>query len=155
MYSIAGRLVNLTETHGITSIFTYLTEQEAGATVTSHGIFSIFHNIILLRYVEAEGQLKRSMLILKMRASSHDQSILQITIQNKIGIKIIGDMKDYEGILTGVAKKVYQKYLEDEKKIDEKETRDRQRRRSDMDVHQKKTAQQRKRAKLGRKRNRI
>jgi circadian clock protein KaiC len=155
MYSIANRLVNLTETHGITSIFTYLTDQEAGATVTSHGIFSIFHNIILLRYVEAEGQLKRSMLILKMRASSHDQSILQIAIQNKIGIKITGDMKEYEGILTGVAKKVFQKYLEDEKKIDEKETRDRQRRRSDMDARQKKIVQRRKRAKLGRKRNRI
>ena len=123
MYSIVKRIVNLTEIHGVTSIFTFLTDQEAGATVTSHEIFSIFHNIILLRYVEAEAQLRRSMLILKMRASNHDQSILQIDIQNKIGLKITGDMKDYEGILTGVAKKVYQKYLEEEKRIGEKEKR--------------------------------
>lgn len=151
MYFIVKRLVNLTEAHGITSIFTFLTDQEAGASVTSYGIFSIFHNIILLRYVEAEGQLKRSMLILKMRASNHDQSILQIGIEKKIGLKIAGDMKDYEGILTGVAKKVYQKYLEEEKRIGEKETKDRHTRRANLDVRQKKIAQQMARAKLRRK----
>jgi circadian clock protein KaiC len=140
MYSIVKRVVNLTETHGITSIFTFLTDQQAGAAVTSHGIFSIFHNIILLRYVEAESQLKRSMLILKMRASNHDQTILQVAIQNKIGLKITGDMRGYEGILTGVAKKVYQKYLEDEKRTIEKETKGRRRRRANLDTRQKKIA---------------
>jgi len=155
IYFIAKRIINLAEAHGITSIFTFLTDQEAGASVTSYGIFSIFHNIILLRYVEAEGQLKRSMLILKMRASNHDQSILQIEIENKVGIKIAGDMKEYEGILTGVAKRVYQKYLEEEKRIGEKEIKDRERRRANLDVRQKKIAQQMVRAKLRKKRDRI
>jgi hypothetical protein len=91
------------------------------------------------------------MLILKMRASNHDQSILQIGIENKIGLKIAGDMKGYEGILTGVAKKVYQKYLEEEKRIGEKETKDRETRRANLDVRQKKIAQQMARAKLRRK----
>jgi circadian clock protein KaiC len=154
MYSIVKRIVNLTETHGITSIFTYLTDQEAGGAVISHDIFSIFHNIILLRYVEAEGQLKRSMLILKMRASSHDQSILQIAIQDKAGLIITGDMKEYEGILTGVAKKAYQKYLKEEKRIGEKETKDRQRRKANLVARQKKIAHQMKRTKLRRKGNR-
>ena len=153
MYSIVKRLANLTEIHGITSIFTFLTDQDAGATVTSHEIFSIFHNIILLRYVEAEGQLIRSMLILKMRASNHDQTILQISFQDKIGLKIMGDMSGYEGILTGVAKKVYQKYLVDEKRISEKEAKDRQRRKASHNSRQKTIAQQTKRAKLRRKRD--
>jgi circadian clock protein KaiC len=151
IYFIAKRLVNLAESHGLTSIFTFLTDQEAGASVTSYGIFSIFHNIILLRYFEAEGELKRSILILKMRASSHDQSILQIEIENKIGIKIAGDMKEYEGILTGVAKRAYQKYLKEEKRIGEKETKEREGRKADLDIRQKKIAQQMVRAKLRRK----
>ena len=155
MYSIAKRLVNLSQTHGTTSIFTFLTDQDAGATVSSHEIFSIFNNIILLRYVEAEGQVIRSMLILKMRASSHDQTIFQIAIQNQIGLKIIGDMKQYEGILTGVAKRVYQKYLENEKRIGEKEIKDRQRRKARFDARQKKISQQMKREKVRRKRKRI
>jgi circadian clock protein KaiC len=152
MYSIAKRLINLTRSHGITSIFTFLTDQAEGAIDSTHGIFSIFQNIILLRYVEAEAQLMRSMLILKMRASKHDQSIFQIEIENKIGIKITGDMRNYEGILTGVAKKVYQKYLEDEEKIAVKETKDTQRRQAKLHAHQKKIALQAQRKRIRRKR---
>jgi circadian clock protein KaiC len=154
MYSIAKRLVNLTQSHAMTSIFTYLSDQVEGAVVSSHGIFSIFQNILLLRYVEAEAQLIRSMLILKMRASRHDQTIFQIAIENKVGVKLIGDMRNYEGILTGVAKRVYQAYLEDEKKIAIKETKDRQGRRAKLDTRQKKIAQQMEREKIRRKRNR-
>jgi circadian clock protein KaiC len=152
MYSIAKRLVNLTQSHGITSIFTFLTEQSEGIVVSTHGIFLIFQNILLLRYVEAEAKLTRSMLILKMRASKHDQSILRIAIENKVGVKITGDMKNYEGILTGVAKKVYQKYLEDEEKIAVKETISRERRQAKLHPHQKKIALQAQRKRIRRKR---
>jgi hypothetical protein len=142
MYSITKRLVNLTESSGITSIFTYLTDQESGLNLSSYGIFSIFQNIILLRYVEADAQLKRSMLILKMRASSHDQSILQFSILRKSGLKIIGRMDEYQGILSGIAQKVYQQYLDREKKILEKEAERRQKRKARLDVQQKRISQQ-------------
>jgi circadian clock protein KaiC len=142
MYSITKRLVNLTESSGITSIFTYLTDQESGLNLSSYGIFSIFQNIILLRYVEADAQLKRSMLILKMRASSHDQSILQFSILRKSGLKIIGRMGEYQAILSGIAQKVYQQYLDREKKILEKETERRQKRKARLDAHQKRISQQ-------------
>jgi hypothetical protein len=95
------------------------------------------------------------MLILKMRATRHEQTIFRITIENKVGVKITGDMKNYEGILTGVAKRVYQKYLEDEKQIAEKETKSRKRRRAKLDTSQKKISQQMEREKLRRKPKRI
>jgi circadian clock protein KaiC len=155
MYSITKRLVNLIESYGITSIFTFLTDQESGPRLTSHGIFSIFQNIILLRYVEADAQLKRSMLILKMRASNHDQSILEFVIQRKIGLKILGDMKEYQGILSGIAQKVYQRYMEEEKKIQEKETKDREKRKAKLDSRQKKISEQKERARHRRVRNKI
>ena len=154
MYSITKRLVNLIESYGITSIFTFLTDQESGPRLTSHGIFSIFQNIILLRYVEADAQLKRSMLILKMRASSHDQSILQFAILSKIGLKILGDMKEYQGILSGIAQKVYQRYLEKEEKIQERETKDREKRKAKLNSRQKKISEQ-ERARHRRVRNKI
>jgi len=155
MYSIAKRLVNLIESNDITSIFTFLADQEPGPILTSHGVFSIFQNIILLRYVEADAQLKRSMLILKMRASNHDQSILQFAIQSKIGLKIIGEMSEYHSILSGIAQKGYQRYMEKEKKIQEKEIRDRKKRKAKLDSHHKKLSEQVKRKTLRRARNRI
>jgi len=155
MYSITKRLVNLVESYDITSIFTFLVDQEQGPSLTSHGVFSIFHNIILLRYVEADAQLKRTMVILKMRASIHDQSILQFAIQSKIGLKIVGEMSEYQGILSGIAQKIYQSYMEKEKKIQEKETRDRQKRKAKLEARQKKISEQVKRKTLRRPRNRI
>ncbi len=154
IYSITKRLVNLIESYDITSVFTFLTDQEPGPSLTSHGVFSIFQNIVL-RYVEADAQLKRSMLILKMRASTHDQSILQFAIQSKIGLKIIGEMREYHGILSGFAQKVYRRYMENEKKIQEKETRDREKRKAKLEAHQKKVSGQVKRKTLRRPRNRI
>lgn len=153
LFSITRRLVNLTESHGITSIFTFLTDQESGPSLSSYGIFSIFQNIILLRYVEADAQLKRSMLILKMRASSHDQSILQFEIQNKAGVTIMGEMKEYQGILSGIAQKVYQSYIEKERKIQKKEIEHREERKARFDARQKKISEQKERPKYRRARN--
>lgn len=153
MYSITKRLVNLIESYGITSIFTYLIDQEPGPRLSSHGIFSIFQNIILLRYVEADAKLKRSLLILKMRASTHDHSLLQFSINSKIGLKIDGTMEEYQGILSGVAQKIYQKYLEREKTIEEKETKARQKRKAKLVVRQKRVSQQQKRPRHYRKKS--
>jgi ATPase subunit of ABC transporter with duplicated ATPase domains len=90
-----------------------------------------------------------------MRASSHEQSILQFVIQSKIGLKILGDMKEYEGILSGIAQKVYQRYMEKEKKIQERETKDREKRKAKLDSRQKKISEQKERARHRRVRNKI
>jgi circadian clock protein KaiC len=147
MYLIAKRLVNLTQTHGLTSIFTVLTDQESGLKVTSFGLSSIFHNIILLRYIEADAQLKRSMLILKMRASSHDQSILQFSIVSKTGLNILGTMSE-QGIMSGIAQKVYQSYLDKEQKIQAKQTAEREKRKARLIAQQKRISQKEKNTRL-------
>ena len=154
IYLITKRLVNLMGSYGITSIFTILTDQESGLNISSFGVSSIFHNIILLRYVEAEAQLKRSMLILKMRASNHDHSILQFLIQNKTGLKIAGTMNEYEGIMSGIAQKVYQRYLDKEKKIQDKQSKEREKRKADLDSRQKKISRLGEKARLRRRQRR-
>jgi circadian clock protein KaiC len=155
MYLIAKRLVNLTQTHGITSIYTILTDQESGLNITSFGLSSIFHNIVLLRYVEADAQLKRSMLILKMRASNHDQSIVQFSIQSKTGINILGTMSEYQGIMSGIAQKVYQKYLDKEQKIQAKQITDREKRKARFEKQQKRISQKEENTNLHRRRKRV
>ncbi len=134
MYLIAKRLSNLSRTHNITSIFTILTSQQSGLSVTSIGLSSIFHNIILLRYVEAEAQLRRSMLILKMRASLHDQSILQFSIVSKGGIKIMGPMTC---LPSGIAQKKYQRYIDRERTKKTKVGTRREKRKSKLEIEKK------------------
>jgi circadian clock protein KaiC len=154
LYSIAKRLSNLTQIRSITSIITILSEQQSGLSVSSFNLSSIFHNLILLRYVEAEAELKRSMVILKMRSSNHDNSILQFSIANK-GIKILGTMTQYVGILSGTAQRVYQRYLDRELKIEQKETAAREKRKSMYGRQQKKIADRKEKKKTNRSRNRV
>jgi hypothetical protein len=64
-------------------------------------------------------------------------------------------MKEYQGILSGIAQKVYQRYVVKEKKIQEKKTKDRQKRKAKLDSRQKKISEQKDRARLRRVRNKI
>jgi len=99
--------------------------------------------------------LKRSMLILKMRASNHDQSILQFSIVSKTGLKILGKMSEYEGILSGIAQKAYRKFLDKEQKIQIKQTAERDKRRYAFEERQKKISEKKEHARLNRRRKRV
>jgi circadian clock protein KaiC len=131
MYNIARRIFNLIRKHQLTALITILTTQSSEFNLTELGISSLFENILLLRYVEAESKMKRSMLILKMRATHHDESILEFVITDN-GIKILGTMADYTDILKGVAKPAYKTFQKEEKKIALQEEEERKKRLADF-----------------------
>jgi circadian clock protein KaiC len=126
MYVIAKRFVSLAREKGITTIFPILVAQQADVILDDlGGLATIFQNIILLRYAEIQGRMKRTMLTLKMRSTPHDESILQFDISpietttngtnddrstgslwTKGPIKIMGSFEGYTGILTGVAQRL-------------------------------------------------
>jgi circadian clock protein KaiC len=47
---------------------------------STQGITFVADNIIVLRYVDVEGDLKRAMGVLKMRGSGHDTSLHELLI---------------------------------------------------------------------------
>jgi circadian clock protein KaiC len=120
VYTVTKRIVSLAHDNEITTIFTILTEQKSGLALTTIGISSLFENIIMLRYVEMEGRMKRSILLFKMRATAHDESILEFKITNK-GISIIREMSDYVGIMTGVAQRIRKDFEDQEQRIAKEE----------------------------------
>ena len=107
MHTIAKRFISLIQQYKITALITMLTTQKSGFEISGLGLSSLLQNIILLRYVEVQGRLKRILLVLKMRGTQHDESILEFRISKDHGIKIIGPIgSDYVGIFTGVAQRV-------------------------------------------------
>lgn len=111
MYVISKRLTSLARQNEVTSIFTLLVTQQPGFVVSDLGMSSLFQNMILLKYLEFEGEVKRSLIVLKMRSTQHTQLILEFQIVSNVadhvpgGIKIVGPF-NYTGILTGVAHKM-------------------------------------------------
>jgi circadian clock protein KaiC len=87
--------------HEIAGLFTASTPTLAGGTsVTESHISTITDSIVLLRYVELYGEMRRGLTVLKMRGSSHDRDIREFTIDGS-GMHIGKPFRNVYGILTG------------------------------------------------------
>ncbi len=85
----------------IAGLFTSTTPTLMGGTsVTEAHISTITDSIILLRYVEMYGEMRRGITVLKMRGSMHDKDIREFTIDAQ-GMHIGAPFRDVTGILTG------------------------------------------------------
>lgn len=82
-----------------------------GTSVTESHISTITDTIILLRYVELFGEVRRGMTVLKMRGSRHEKSIREFTIDGD-GIHIGKPFRSVIGILAGTPQNVSYDELE-------------------------------------------
>jgi circadian clock protein KaiC len=89
MYS----LVQYTAVHGVSMITTTEVRDLFATTLLSeYGISHMSDNVILLSYIRSESEVKRSITIIKTRASHHDPSIRQFVITPE-GITIGGEFE--------------------------------------------------------------
>jgi circadian clock protein KaiC len=85
----------------ITGLFTSTTPTLTGGTsVTEAHISSITDSIVLLRYVELYGEMRRGLTVLKMRGSSHEKNIRELVIDST-GAHIGAPFRNVAGILAG------------------------------------------------------
>lgn len=85
----------------IISLFTNETSELMGSsTITGNGTSVVMDSIILLRYVEIQSEMKKSISVLKMRGSNHDKEIRELVI-NKNGIEVKLPFTEYSGLMSG------------------------------------------------------
>ncbi|HOO56759.1 MAG TPA: circadian clock protein KaiC [bacterium] len=85
----------------IAGLFTATTPTLMGGTsVTEAHISTITDSIILLRYVEMLGEMRRGITVLKMRGSMHEKEILEFNIDSG-GMHIGKPFRNVMGILSG------------------------------------------------------
>lgn len=71
-----------------------------GASITEGHISTLTDSIVLLRYVEMFGEMKRGITVLKMRGSPHDKGIREFTI-DRGGMRVLNPFRNVTGILAG------------------------------------------------------
>ena len=71
-----------------------------GTSVTEAHISTICDSIILLRYVEIYGEMRRGLTVLKMRGSAHDKEIREFTIDGS-GMHLGRSFRNISGIISG------------------------------------------------------
>lgn len=85
----------------VVGLFTAATPSLMGGTsITEAHISTITDTIILLRYVEMYGEMKRGMTVLKMRGSKHDKDIRECLIDDT-GLHIGKAFRTVTGIISG------------------------------------------------------
>jgi len=85
----------------ITGLFTSTTPTLLGGpSITESHISTITDAIILLRYIELFGEMRRGITMLKMRGSKHDKDIREYTIDHS-GMHITKPFRNVTGILSG------------------------------------------------------
>lgn len=86
----------------ICSLFTSTTPRLSGGdSITEAHISTITEAIILLRYVEISGVMRRGIAVIKMRGSQHEKQIREFTIDSQ-GMHIGEPFKNVQNIILGI-----------------------------------------------------
>lgn len=76
-----------------------------GESITETHISTLTDAIVILRYVEMHGVMRRGLTVIKMRGSWHEKEIREYLV-NKKGFNIGTPFTGVEGIMTGMARSV-------------------------------------------------
>ena len=94
-------LTSYIKSRSIAAVFTATTPTLlGGSSVTEGNISTLTDSIIVLRYVEVNGEIRRGITVLKMRGSQHDRSIHEFAIDGH-GMHIGEPFVGVHGILSG------------------------------------------------------
>jgi circadian clock protein KaiC len=88
---------------GVTIVTTVEVEDNFTALQFSHYTVSFLtDDIIRLRYVEIDGQLRKVMAVIKMRGGNHSKDIREYVISNKGVVVVLPRTTEYHGLITGI-----------------------------------------------------
>ena len=105
-------LVGVLRQDGATVVLTSETAAFFGpAFELAHGLSYIADNIILLRYTELESEIRRALVVVKMRDSDHTKSLVEFEITGK-GAVVKGKFAGVSGVLSGTPTPSEQKFRE-------------------------------------------
>jgi circadian clock protein KaiC len=103
LYRMIGALTGA----GVTILSTVEIEDSFQAMPLSHYAISFLTDDILrMRYVEIDGQIRKVMVVMKMRGGNHSKDIREYVITDR-GVVVIGPRQtDYTGLTTGIPTRV-------------------------------------------------
>lgn len=103
LYRMIGALTGA----GVTILSTVEVEDSFHAMPLSHYAISFLtDDIIRMRYVEIDGQIRKVMVVMKMRGGNHSKDIREYMITDR-GVVVIGPREtDYTGLTTGIPTRV-------------------------------------------------
>lgn len=87
--------------HGVLTIMVIAQHGLVGAAHNPLDLSYISDNVVLLRYFEAAGKIRKAISVMKKRVGSHQDSIRELRISSE-GLQVGEPLAEFQGIMTGV-----------------------------------------------------
>ncbi|HKV74130.1 MAG TPA: ATPase domain-containing protein [Gemmatimonadales bacterium] len=98
LYRLIGALTGL----GVTMFSTVeVVEGNSGLQLTGYQVSFLTDDIVNQRYVEIEGELRKALVVVKMRGSSHSREFRSYEI-TPTGVQLRESLREYDAIITGM-----------------------------------------------------
>jgi len=98
LYRLVGALTGI----GVTVLMTVeFVESFSDLRLSPHTISFLTDDIILQRYMEMDGELRKLMTVIKMRGGQHSKELRAYEITSH-GLVVGDSLKEYRGLITGV-----------------------------------------------------
>ena len=96
------RMIGAVTRTGVTIVSTVeVTETFTELALSPYSISFLSDDIVRLRYVEIGGQLRKALLVVKMRAGDHSKDIREYEVTGR-GLRVVDRLTGYHGLITGV-----------------------------------------------------
>jgi circadian clock protein KaiC len=87
---------------GIVTILIMAQHGLVGGTHAPLDLSFMADSIVLLRYFEAEGQVRKAISVLKSRSGQHETTIREYKLVSGQGVAVGDPIREFQGVLTGV-----------------------------------------------------
>jgi circadian clock protein KaiC len=104
LYRLIGALTGLGVTMYSTVEVVEGGEGSAGLQLTGYQVSFLTDDILSQRYVEIEGELKKALVVVKMRGSAHSREFRTYEITST-GVQLRESLREYDSIITGMPKR--------------------------------------------------
>jgi circadian clock protein KaiC len=94
----ARTLAGFIRSAGATSLITSEVATMGPIAEPIGGLSFLFHNVVLLRYIEIESELRRAVSVLKMRDSNHEKGLRLVEIDGQ-GFRVVDRLEGLTGVL--------------------------------------------------------
>jgi circadian clock protein KaiC len=104
LYRLIGALTGMGVTMYSTVEVVEGAEGSAGLQLTGYQVSFLTDDIVSQRYVEIEGELKKALVVVKMRGSAHSREFRTYEITGT-GVQLRESLREYDSIITGMPKR--------------------------------------------------
>jgi circadian clock protein KaiC len=106
LYRLIGALTGIGVTMYSTVEVVEGGEGTAGLQLTGYQVSFLTDDILSQRYVEIEGELKKALVVVKMRGSAHSREFRTYEITST-GVLLRESLREYDSIITGMPKRQF------------------------------------------------